>query len=191
MIWRVSSRSPRPAPSTPALLETKVRFFTPVSRMAWIRVSGMPQKAEAAGHDQHAVLQHAGERRRASGKTFFMPAPLFARMWITGWRKGQEPMRKAHCSLRSAAMIQSIATGHWTTGRPKRAQARRQTRLGLRNFLAATSAIARMPIKLPRRIKGRPIRRGNPLSRRWWRAAWIAGSEQRWRRIIPTAPSRW
>ena len=31
-------------PSTPALLETKVRFFAPLSRTASIKVSGMPQR---------------------------------------------------------------------------------------------------------------------------------------------------
>ena len=55
----------------PALLETTVRFFTPESRIAWISVSRDAAQAEAAGHDHHAVLQQAGQRRRGVGIDFF------------------------------------------------------------------------------------------------------------------------
>jgi hypothetical protein len=44
LIWRVSSSLPRPKPSTPALLEMTVRFFTPLSRSASISASGMPHR---------------------------------------------------------------------------------------------------------------------------------------------------
>src|SRR3954466_12955357 len=43
-IWRVSSSTPRPKPSTPALLEITVRLRTPESRSARIRFSGMPHR---------------------------------------------------------------------------------------------------------------------------------------------------
>ena len=39
---RVVSRTPMPKPSTPALLPTMVRSFTPLSRSAAMRFSGMP-----------------------------------------------------------------------------------------------------------------------------------------------------
>src|ERR1044071_10482061 len=44
LICRVSSRMPRPKPSTPALFEITVRPFTPDSRSARMRFSGMPHR---------------------------------------------------------------------------------------------------------------------------------------------------
>ena len=41
-ICRVTSSSPSPASSTPALLDTTVRSFTPDSRIASISTDGMP-----------------------------------------------------------------------------------------------------------------------------------------------------
>src|ERR1051325_4082883 len=43
-ICRVCSSRPRPQSSTPALLETQVRFFTPRLTSALMRFSGMPQR---------------------------------------------------------------------------------------------------------------------------------------------------
>ena len=43
-ICRVTSSSPSPASSTPALFETTVRSFTPDSRMASISTEGMPHR---------------------------------------------------------------------------------------------------------------------------------------------------
>ena len=43
LICRVCSSTPRPAVSMPALLETKVRSFTPDSRIASISAEGIPQ----------------------------------------------------------------------------------------------------------------------------------------------------
>src|SRR5687767_14471946 len=43
-ICRVSSSSPSPKPSTPALLEMTVRPFAPESRSARMRFSGMPHR---------------------------------------------------------------------------------------------------------------------------------------------------
>ena len=44
LIWPPASRMPRPKSSTPQLLETTVRSFTPASRIAAIRCSGIPQR---------------------------------------------------------------------------------------------------------------------------------------------------
>jgi uncharacterized protein (TIGR00369 family) len=43
-ICRVASSRPRPKPSTPALFDTTVRSFTPLSRSASISASGMPHR---------------------------------------------------------------------------------------------------------------------------------------------------
>ncbi len=47
----------------PALLETTVRFLTPASRIALDQRLGNAAEAEAARHDQHAVVQQTGQGR--------------------------------------------------------------------------------------------------------------------------------
>ncbi len=54
-------------PSTPALLEMTVRFLTPESRIASDQGLGDAAETEAAGHDRHAVLEDAFERRFGVG----------------------------------------------------------------------------------------------------------------------------
>lgn len=44
LICLLSNKSPKPKPSTPALFEIQVRFFTPVCFKAAIRLSGIPHK---------------------------------------------------------------------------------------------------------------------------------------------------
>src|SRR3984893_5935127 len=88
LICRVSRRSPRPAPSTPALFEITVKSLTLRSRMAAISICGMPQRpnppamrvilslrvpARGAGVSGHLLFMH-GPRLRAFGFLARRPA---------------------------------------------------------------------------------------------------------------------
>ena len=56
-ICRVSSSSPRPKPSTPALLEITVRFLTPESRKRLDQRLGNAAQSEPANRQRLAVRQ--------------------------------------------------------------------------------------------------------------------------------------
>src|SRR3954470_18719166 len=68
-IWRVSSSSPRPKPSTPALLEITVRSRAPLSRSARIRFSGMPHSPNPPDITDMPSLVRPASADFASAKT--------------------------------------------------------------------------------------------------------------------------
>src|SRR6516225_3339950 len=63
-------------PSTPALLETTVRFFTPESRIASDRVSAMPQRPKPPDMIIMPSLRIPSSADLASGYTLFMKSDL-------------------------------------------------------------------------------------------------------------------
>src|SRR5262252_5879814 len=67
---------PRPMPSTPALLDTTVRFFTPDSRIATISVSGMPHRPKPPAMTIMPSLRRPASAAVASEYTFFMQRTL-------------------------------------------------------------------------------------------------------------------
>src|SRR4029077_3020879 len=81
------SRTPRPLPSTPQLLEKTVRFLTPESRMARISVSGMPHRPKPPAMIVIPSLSNPANAERAAAWTLFMTAPSLpgsCQLGITG-----------------------------------------------------------------------------------------------------------
>src|SRR3954470_11745618 len=75
LIWRVCSSSPRPKPSTPALLEMAVRFLAPESRTAAISASGMPHRPKPPTASTCPSLITPSSAALALGKTLFTGNP--------------------------------------------------------------------------------------------------------------------
>src|ERR1700747_2009021 len=77
-------------PSTPALLETTVRFFTPESRIASDRVSAIPQRPKPPDMIIMPSLRRPSSADLASGYTLFMKSDL-----MEGGRGGRRRGRGA------------------------------------------------------------------------------------------------
>src|SRR5512137_1825857 len=75
LIWRVASSSPRPKPSTPALLLTQVRFLTPLSRSAAISASGMPHRPKPPTAIVCPSFTTSASAAAAEGYTLFIVPP--------------------------------------------------------------------------------------------------------------------
>src|SRR4051812_14294985 len=123
-IWRVSSSSPRPNPSTPALFEITVRSRAPLSRSARIRFSGMPHRPKPPDITDMPSRVSPASADVASAKTL----PLLGIDLLRGMRGGE-------CRHLAAGLhdeIQTRITGGFDAGALRRVHLRHEAAVGHR-----------------------------------------------------------